>query len=389
MKKLSASDIALNVIRFGLIAAIVVTVVMRFTSNGAVTTISINDVESAPLSSSDASTASSSAATGTAKNSSSGLININTATASQLTALNGIGEIKAAAIVEYRRQHGNFSSVDDLLNVRGISEKILEGLRDQVTVGAPSVTAASAGTTHEITQDYSSGLININTATASQLTALNGIGESRAAAIVEYREQHGDFGSVDDLLNVPGIGEKILEGLRDQVTVGAPSVTAASTGTTHEITQDYNSGLININTATASQLTALNGIGETKAAAIVEYRRQHGDFGSVDELLNVPGIGEKILEGLRDQVTVGAPSVTADSAGTTHEITQDYSSGLININTATASQLTALNGIGETKAAAIVEYREQHGRFTSVDELLNVRGIGEKTLANIRGQITV
>ena len=219
MKKLSASDIALNVIRFGLIAAIVVTVVMRFTSNGAVTTISINDVESAPLSSSDASTASSSAATGTAKNSSSGLININTATASQLTALNGIGEIKAAAIVEYRRQHGNFSSVDDLLNVRGIGEKILEGLRDQVTVGAPSVTAASTGTTHEITQDYSSGLININTATASQLTALNGIGETKAAAIVEYREQHGRFTSVDELLNVRGIGEKTLANIRGQITV--------------------------------------------------------------------------------------------------------------------------------------------------------------------------
>ena len=156
MKKLSASDIALNVIRFGLIAAIVVTVVMRFTSNGAVTTISINDVPSAPLSSSDVSTASSSAATGTAKNSSSGFININTATASQLTALNGIGESKAAAIVEYREQHGDFGSVDELLNVRGIGEKILEGLRDQVTVGALSVTAASAGTTHEITQDYSS-----------------------------------------------------------------------------------------------------------------------------------------------------------------------------------------------------------------------------------------
>ena len=219
MKKLSASDIALNVIRFGLIAAIVVTVVMRFTSNGAVSTISINDVPSAPLYSSDVSTASSSAASGTAKNSSSGFININTATASQLTALNGIGESKAAAIVEYRRQHGDFGSVDELLNVPGIGEKILEGLRDQVTVGAPSVTAASAGTTHEITQDYNSGLININTATASQLTALNGIGETKAAAIVEYREQYGDFGSVDELLNVPGIGEKTLANIRGQITV--------------------------------------------------------------------------------------------------------------------------------------------------------------------------
>ena len=304
MKKLSASDIALNVIRFGLIAAIVVTVVMRFTSNGAVSTISINDVESAPLSSSDMSTASLSAASGTAKNNSSGLININTATASQLTALNGIGETKAAAIVKYRRQHGDFGSVDELLNVPGIGEKILEGLRDQVTVGAPSVTAASAGTTHEITQDYNSRLIDVNTATASQLTTLNGIGETKAAAIVEYREQYGDFGSVDELLNVPGIGEKILEGLRDQVTVGAPSVTAASAGTTHEITQDYNSRLIDVNTATASQLTTLNGIGETKAAAIVEYREQYGDFGSVDELLNVPGIGEKTLANIRGQITV-------------------------------------------------------------------------------------
>lgn len=219
MKKLSASDIALNVIRFGLIAAIVVTVVMRFTSNGAVSTISINDVESAPLSSSDMSTASLSAASGTAKNSSSGLININTATASQLTALNGIGESKAAAIVEYREQYGDFGSVDELLIVPGIGEKILEGLRDQVTVGAPSVTAASAGTTHEITQDYNSGLININTATASQLTALNVIGETKAAAIVEFREQHGRFTTVDELLNVRGIGEKTLANIRGQITV--------------------------------------------------------------------------------------------------------------------------------------------------------------------------
>ena len=134
MKKLSASDIALNVIRFGLIAAIVVTVVMRFTSNGAVSTISINDVESAPLSSSDMSTASLSAASGTAKNSSSGLININTATASQLTALNGIGETKAAAIVEYREQYGDFGSVDELLNVPGIGEKTLANIRGQITV---------------------------------------------------------------------------------------------------------------------------------------------------------------------------------------------------------------------------------------------------------------
>lgn len=59
--------------------------------------------------------------------------------------------------------------------------------------------------------------------------------------------------------------------------------------------------------------------------------------------------------------------------------------GTININTASAEQIAEfLPGIGEKKAAKIVEYREQSGGFASVDELVNVEGIGEKTLENIR-----
>lgn len=59
----------------------------------------------------------------------------------------------------------------------------------------------------------------------------------------------------------------------------------------------------------------------------------------------------------------------------------------VNINTATADQLTALPGIGPVKAQHIVEYRQSIGRFTSVDQLINVNGIGEKTLANIRNLV--
>lgn len=62
---------------------------------------------------------------------------------------------------------------------------------------------------------------------------------------------------------------------------------------------------------------------------------------------------------------------------------------LININTATIHGLTRINGIGETTARAIVEYREAHGGFKSVGELLNINGIGGKTLENIRRFVTV
>lgn len=62
--------------------------------------------------------------------------------------------------------------------------------------------------------------------------------------------------------------------------------------------------IININTASVRELQKLNGVGAVTARAIVDYRDEHGDFGSADELLNVRGIGQATLEKLRPYVTV-------------------------------------------------------------------------------------
>ena len=64
-----------------------------------------------------------------------------------------------------------------------------------------------------------SGPVNLNTATAEQLEALSGVGPATAHAIITWRQQHGRFRSVQDLLQVRGIGPAKLEALRDQVTV--------------------------------------------------------------------------------------------------------------------------------------------------------------------------
>lgn len=66
----------------------------------------------------------------------------------------------------------------------------------------------------------SAGRVNINTATESELQTISGIGPSKAAKIIAYRESNGSFKTVDDLTNVSGIGQKTLESIRDQICVG-------------------------------------------------------------------------------------------------------------------------------------------------------------------------
>lgn len=61
--------------------------------------------------------------------------------------------------------------------------------------------------------------VNINTASISELTTLTGVGESKAQAIIKYREDNGKFNKIDDIMNVSGIGEKAFEKIKDFITI--------------------------------------------------------------------------------------------------------------------------------------------------------------------------
>jgi competence protein ComEA len=75
-----------------------------------------------------------------------------------------------------------------------------------------------------------------------------------------------------------------------------------------------------------------------------------------------------------------APAIAAAKSAPTEKV---------DLNNATVEQLTTLPGVGAKLAARIVEYREKVGRFRSADELLNVKGIGEKNFQKLERWLTV
>jgi competence protein ComEA len=91
-------------------------------------------------------------------------------------------------------------------------------LADGTQILVPKTGAAAGGVPGAVAPGSSSGLININSASATELETLSGIGEVLAATIVEYRTQNGPFASVEDLMDVSGIGPATLDEIRDQVT---------------------------------------------------------------------------------------------------------------------------------------------------------------------------
>jgi len=109
---------------------------------------------------------------------------------------------------------GHDATLDDILQRAGLLPPGETPLKLKVTV-----LGADDNQSSPTSEEQQTGKVNINSATAAELDSLSGIGPTKAQAIVDYRNQNGPFRSIDDLLNVTGIGPKTLETIRDQITV--------------------------------------------------------------------------------------------------------------------------------------------------------------------------
>ncbi len=137
--------------------------------------------------------------------------------------------------------------------------------------------------------------IDPNIAGEVDLDRLPGVGASRARQIVENRNEHGPFLTVEELARVPGIGPASVERLRPHLKVAAAVRAPVRARAAPEGVGGGGAGgvVVDLNRATAEELQSLPGIGPVTAGRIVAWREENGGFRTPDQLMEVSGVGER------------------------------------------------------------------------------------------------
>jgi len=165
------------------------------------------------------------------------IVDVSTATAEELCQLEGIGPVKAAAIIAYREENGGFTGAEDLLNVDGIGPETYQAIVENITVSLVKMTtvtvtekvttepvtvsddASEPSTEHILTLEEVAP-IDLNKATKEELMLLPGVDEETAEAILRLREGIHGFSHVYELLYVDELTQKQVAEMAEFVTIG-------------------------------------------------------------------------------------------------------------------------------------------------------------------------
>lgn len=153
---------------------------------------------------------------------------------SQLIYVHIAGEVSNPGMYELKHDARVFDAIDAAGGLTESADQLSINLARQVTDGeqivvqayieaepgnSKSTDASDSGLPSSSNTEVLSSKVNINTASASELITLDGIGESTAAKIIAYRQANGSFASIEEIKKVSGIGDRKYEAIKDRITV--------------------------------------------------------------------------------------------------------------------------------------------------------------------------
>jgi len=213
--------------------------------------------------------------------------------------------------------------------------------------------------------------INLNTALVDQLMEVDGIGLATAEKIIKYRETHGQFTNIEEIINVPGIGENKLHGFRQAFTV--KPVEGMKIEQRAETAQ---SSIIDLNSADKKTLCTIKGIGKNFAQKIIDYREENNGIKTLEDLLKINGVGEKKIEKIKDFVVLKKYKKT--------KVIYPENVPPKDINESTYEDIRELPGITPLVGKAIIKYRNKNIRFSKITELKKIDEIDLTTYTRIK-----
>lgn len=356
-------------------------------------------------------------------------IDPNTAGLTELMELKGVGEVLAKRILDFRSAGGQFYRIDDLSQVQGIGNSIIESNRERLRIDQIVTTAASsASTAGQTTPSFSSPS---SQATPPSVSVQTAVSSAFISSTPKSTEQKTSTEKTTKTTTSSTAKTTKSQPETTRETTSATTTTTTIVTTTPEITTTpYQPAFpLDLNSAGERDLAYLPGIGPYLAWAIVDYRETAGPFYAIEDILKVPGIGEKKLEKMLGYIwvnTAGLPPqtspVTSTAATTTPEMTTtpiistttvpdestDEITGIdsseteptvseteppvypvLDINVASAEEFAQLPGVDLTLGENIVLWRTAICLFVNVRELLYVDGMTESLLADIMPYLTV
>jgi len=296
----------------------------------------------------------------------------NTATLEDFLRL-GLPEKTAQSICNYRNKGGQFRKAEDFKKIYSLKPEEYERLLPYVRIASEEHAAEYQKKPRE--EQAPACPFDPNTADESLLRRL-GLASHTVKSILNYRSKGGVFRKKEDLQKIYTLSEADYQRLEPYIAItalaGPPQPVQYAGGPVFE-KKFTAKGPLDINRAAVEDWERLPGIGEKRARQFVKYRESLGGFLSVAQLRDLYGLPDSVFQRIKPMVTLEFSGIRT-----------------INLNAASADDLDKHPYISAKQAKLVVNYREQHGPYQSVEDLGKIIAFSDKTwLEKIRPYLSV